>query len=45
MYGKVAAIYKHNGSVISYTFDMMGRRISKSTDGVQTWYVLDARGM
>lgn len=44
LYGKVAKIYKTNGSIISYTYDMAGNRISRMTNGIQTWYVRDAQG-
>ncbi|OMP80019.1 RHS repeat-associated core domain-containing protein, partial [[Flexibacter] sp. ATCC 35208] len=44
MYGKIARIYKHNGKVISYSYDAGGNRISKTVDSLQTWYVRDAGG-
>lgn len=42
--GKIASITKTDGTVISYTYDVTGNRISKTVGGVQTWYVRDATG-
>ncbi|WPQ61472.1 hypothetical protein SIO70_24240 [Chitinophaga sancti] len=44
LYGKISRIKKSNGSEISYTYDALGNRISKRVNGVETWYVRDARG-
>ncbi|WP_233525747.1 RHS repeat protein [Chitinophaga silvisoli] len=44
VYGKISKIYKHDSTVISYTYDVSGNRISKTVDANQTWYVRDAVG-
>jgi len=44
VYGKIARIQKSNGTVITYTYDAGGNRISKSVNGKETWYVRDASG-
>ncbi|HEX5154745.1 MAG TPA: LamG-like jellyroll fold domain-containing protein [Parafilimonas sp.] len=49
VYGKMDKIYKHNGTVISYSYDAAGNRISKIVTGAasgngETWYVHDASG-
>lgn len=44
IYGKIASITKTDGTVIRYTYDVSGNRISKSVNGIQTWYVRDAVG-
>ncbi|MCW3463666.1 RHS repeat domain-containing protein [Chitinophaga nivalis] len=44
VYGKIRQIRKSNGTVIDYTYDVAGNRISKSVNGVKTWYVRDATG-
>ncbi|GAA3919011.1 hypothetical protein GO495_21195 [Chitinophaga oryziterrae] len=44
VYGKIAAITKTDGTTISYTYDVAGNRVSKTVNGVQTWYVRDAAG-
>jgi YD repeat-containing protein len=44
VYGKIAAITKTDGTTISYTYDVAGNRVSKTVNGVQTWYVRDASG-
>ncbi|WP_394337226.1 RHS repeat domain-containing protein [Chitinophaga ginsengisoli] len=43
-YGKIASITKTDGTVIRYTYDVAGNRISKSVNGIQTWYVRDGSG-
>jgi RHS repeat-associated protein len=43
-YGKIATINKTDGTTISYTYDIAGNRISKTVNGIQTWYVRDASG-
>ncbi|SDH43115.1 RHS repeat-associated core domain-containing protein [Chitinophaga filiformis] len=43
VYGKIKSINK-NGTLINYTYDVAGNRISKSVNGVETWYVRDATG-
>ncbi|WP_344813453.1 RHS repeat-associated core domain-containing protein, partial [Chitinophaga oryziterrae] len=44
VYGKIAAITKTDGTTISYTYDVAGNRVSKTVNGIQTWYVRDASG-
>src|SRR5207248_2147646 len=42
VYGKIRRIKKSNGIGIDYTYDVAGNRISKTVNGIQTWYVRDA---
>ncbi|MEX6686185.1 RHS repeat-associated core domain-containing protein [Danxiaibacter flavus] len=44
VYGKIKQITKTNGTVISYTYDAAGNRISKVVGADTTWYVRDAQG-
>lgn len=44
LYNKVDSIQRFDNSVIKYTYDVTGNRISKTADGMQTWYVRDATG-
>ncbi|RFM27921.1 deaminase domain-containing protein, partial [Deminuibacter soli] len=50
VYGKIQTIRKGDGTVIDYTYDAAGNRISKTVrssaaaGGVTTWYVRDAQG-
>jgi RHS repeat-associated protein len=44
IYGKIASIVKTDGTVIRYTYDVAGNRISKDVNGAVTWYVRDATG-
>lgn len=44
VYGKIASITKTDGTTISYTYDAVQNRISKTVGGIQTWYVRDASG-
>lgn len=44
VYGKISSITKDDGSVIRYTYDASGNRISKQVGSVYTWYVRDATG-
>jgi RHS repeat-associated protein len=48
VYGKIRDIYKQSGTVIAYTYDGGGNRISKTvkngSDTTTTWYVRDATG-
>ena len=48
VYGKIKSITKTNGTVISYTYDATGNRISKTVSGFgpakSTYYVRDASG-
>ncbi|MEO6549320.1 MAG: LamG-like jellyroll fold domain-containing protein [Ferruginibacter sp.] len=48
VYGKIRSITKTNGTVIKYTYDAAGNRISKivtsGTTGDSTYYVRDASG-
>ena len=44
LYGKIASIKKADNTVISYTYDVAGNRISKKVNNVRTWYVRDATG-
>ena len=43
VYGKINSIYKTTGT-ISYTYDASGQRVSKTANGVTTWYIRDAQG-
>ncbi|PWV56171.1 RHS repeat domain-containing protein [Chitinophaga sp. S165] len=42
--GKIASITKTDGTVTSFTYDVADNRVSKTVNGVQTWYVRDATG-
>jgi YD repeat-containing protein len=44
VYGKILQINKADGTVIKYTYDAGGNRISKTANGKSTWYVRDASG-
>lgn len=50
VYGKISRIVKKDGTIISYTYDVSGNRISKVVippsggQGVTTWYARDAQG-
>lgn len=44
VYGKIRSINKSDGTQIKYTYDVSGNRISKSVNGIETWYVRDAAG-
>lgn len=44
LYGKIRSITKQDNTQIKYTYDVSGNRISKSVNGVETWYVRDATG-
>ncbi|WP_425549822.1 RHS repeat domain-containing protein, partial [Chitinophaga oryziterrae] len=44
VYGKISTITKTDGTTIGYTYDVTGNRVSKTVNGVQTWYVRDASG-
>ncbi|SCC64641.1 RHS repeat-associated core domain-containing protein, partial [Chitinophaga costaii] len=46
VYGKISDIHKTTGTAttIHYTYDGSGNRISKTVNGVLTWYVRDATG-
>jgi RHS repeat-associated protein len=48
VYGKIASITKSTDTVIKYTYDPSGNRISKrvvhGSDSTVTWYVRDAQG-
>lgn len=44
VYGKISKITKANSTVIQYTYDASGNRISKDVDGKVTYYVRDASG-
>ncbi|PWV55751.1 RHS repeat-associated core domain-containing protein [Chitinophaga sp. S165] len=44
LYGKIKTILKKDGTLIKYTYDVSGNRISKSVNGLETWYVRDAAG-
>ncbi|HWB93838.1 MAG TPA: RHS repeat-associated core domain-containing protein [Puia sp.] len=48
VYGKIASITKSTDTVIKYTYDPSGNRISKTvvhgSDSTVTWYVRDAQG-
>ncbi|MCF6405192.1 RHS repeat-associated core domain-containing protein [Chitinophaga filiformis] len=42
--GKIASITKTDGTVTTFTYDIADNRISKTVNGVQTWYVRDGAG-
>jgi YD repeat-containing protein len=44
VYGKIASVVKSDGTTIAYTYDVSGNRISKTVNGIVTWYVRDATG-
>lgn len=44
VYGKIAKITKTDGSIITYSYDVAGNRISKTAGTNTTWYVRDASG-
>jgi RHS repeat-associated protein len=44
VYGKIKTVTKADGTIINYTYDAAGNRISKIVNGKQTWYVRDASG-
>lgn len=44
IYGKIVTITKADGTIINYSYDVAGNRISKKINGVETWYVRDAGG-
>jgi YD repeat-containing protein len=44
MYEKLDSVIKTDGAVIKFSYDASGNRISKTANGVQTWYVKDAKG-
>lgn len=44
VYGKIKRIIKANGTVIDYTYDASGNRLSKNVSGVETRYIRDASG-
>lgn len=44
VYGKIRKITKSDASVISYTYDATGNRISKTANGKTSWYIRDASG-
>jgi len=44
VYGKITQINKHDGTVIKFSYDAAGNRISKIVGTKQTWYVRDASG-
>ncbi|WP_158267056.1 RHS repeat-associated core domain-containing protein [Chitinophaga niastensis] len=44
VYGKIQRIRKSDGTIITYTYDVAGHRISKRVNNVDTWYVRDATG-
>ncbi|SKA40210.1 RHS repeat-associated core domain-containing protein [Chitinophaga eiseniae] len=44
VYGKIKRIRKTNGTIIDFSYDVAGNRISKNVNGVQTLYVRDATG-
>ncbi|MFN8272705.1 MAG: hypothetical protein U0U33_20765 [Chitinophagaceae bacterium] len=44
VYGKITQINKHDGTVIKYSYDAAGNRISKIIGTKQTFYVRDASG-
>lgn len=44
VYGKIQRIKKADGTIITYTYDVAGNRISKRVKNIETWYVRDATG-
>nr|WP_246859045.1 hypothetical protein [Chitinophaga sp. XS-30] len=44
VYGKIKRITKANGTVIDYTYDASGNRLSKQVNDVETRYIRDATG-
>jgi RHS repeat-associated protein len=44
VYGKIQSIAKGPTSSITYSYDVAGNRVSKTADGLTTWYVRDAQG-
>jgi RHS repeat-associated protein len=44
LYGKISSILKADGSIIEYSYDVSGNRISKRVNEAVTWYVRDAAG-
>jgi YD repeat-containing protein len=44
VYGKIKSITKTNGTIISYSYDASGNRVSKTVNGKEAWYVRDASG-
>ncbi|MBV8255407.1 MAG: AHH domain-containing protein [Chitinophaga sp.] len=44
VYGKISRIKKFDNTVISYSYDAAGNRISKQVNGIGTYYVRDASG-
>ena len=44
VYGKIQRIHKLDGTVITYTYDVTGNRVSKKVKNVEIWYVRDATG-
>ncbi|WP_443938770.1 RHS repeat domain-containing protein [Pedobacter sp. MW01-1-1] len=43
VYGKIKQINKNSGNIV-YNYDASGNRISKTANGLTTWYVRDAQG-
>lgn len=43
VYGKIRNITKNSGN-IAYSYDPSGKRVSKTSAGLTTWYVRDAQG-
>jgi hypothetical protein len=44
VYGKIESITKPGDTIIRYTYDVAGNRISKTVGTKTTWYVRDAQG-
>ena len=44
IYGKINTIEKTDHTIISYTYDAAGNRISKTAGGKETFYIRDASG-
>jgi YD repeat-containing protein len=44
VYGKIQRIKKNDGTIITFTYDVAGNRVSKRVKNVETWYVRDATG-
>ncbi|TKC56607.1 RHS repeat-associated core domain-containing protein, partial [Pedobacter hiemivivus] len=44
VYGKIKKVTLPDGSIIDYTYDAAGNRVSKKLGTLTTWYVRDAQG-
>lgn len=44
VYGKIQRIKTKDGTIITYTYDVAGNRVSKRVKDTEAWYVRDATG-